>query len=256
MTDFARAAAFEEAMRDSAIERVVQTRFGPALFNDTYRDLWMLNVLRVEQAHGASAEEIAAEAERVQAALPHRRLLVLGTEAGAGLAAGFEGLGWKTDRFAFMVLKRAPTRPADTSIVTEVPVEALAGLREAIGREQLPEMSASALAQLRESSAVFEESGKARHFAVEVDGRVVSATDLFSDGKTAQVEEVATLPEFRGRGYASAVVQRAVDEALAAGHDFVFLTADVDDWPKALYGRLGFDAVGTEWAFLRSPGEE
>jgi len=240
-------------MRDSAIERVLETRFGPALFNDTYRDLWMLNVLRVERAGGASAEEIATEAERVQADLPHRRVLVLDTEAGPRLAPEFEELGWKIDRFTFMVLKRAPGRQADTSIVTEVPVRALGELREAIGREQLPEMSASALAQLRESSAVFEETGRARHFAVELEGRVVSATDLFSDGRTAQVEEVATLPEFRGRGYASAVVQRAVDEALATGHDLVFLTADVDDWPKELYRRLGFDEVGTEWAFLRTP---
>jgi hypothetical protein len=52
------------------------------------------------------------------------------------------------------------------------------------------------------------------------------------------------------------VIQRAVNEALATGHDFVFLTADADDWPKELYNRLGFEEVGTEWAFLKSPRGE
>ena len=58
------------------------------------------------------------------------------------------------------------------------------------------------------------------------------------------MEAVATLPAHRGRGYASAVVLRAVEEALAAGHDLVFLTADDDDWPKELYARLGFEQIG------------
>jgi hypothetical protein len=78
MSDFKRAAAFEEAIRDSGTERVVETRFGPALFNETYRELWLLNVLRVERPGVAAGDEIASEAERVQAGLPHRRVLILG----------------------------------------------------------------------------------------------------------------------------------------------------------------------------------
>ena len=49
-------------------------------------------------------------------------------------------------------------------------------------------------------------------------------------------------PDIRGRGLASAVVLRAVEEAVASGHDFVFLIADDEDWPKELYARLGFEA--------------
>jgi ribosomal protein S18 acetylase RimI-like enzyme len=253
MSDFARASSFEEAIRESGTERVVATPFGPALFNDTYRDLWMLNVLRVERVGAAGAEEIAAEAEKAQAGLPHRRVLVLDADAGERLAPGFQALGWKMDRFIFMVLKHPPTRTADTSVVREVDAAALGEIREAIAREQLPDMSPAVLSQIREAGALFLPPVPTRHFAVFVDGRAVSATDLFSDGRTAQVEEVATLPEFRRRGFATAVVQRAVDEALAAGHDFVFLTADADDWPKELYRRLGFEEVGMEWAFLKTP---
>jgi predicted GNAT family acetyltransferase len=81
----------------------------------------------------------------------------------------------------------------------------------------------------------------------------VSAAELYSDGRIAQIEDVATLPEHRRRGYASAVVLRVVEEALATGHDLVFLTALDDDWPKELYARLGFEEIGRSWSFLRAP---
>ena len=68
------------------------------------------------------------------------------------------------------------------------------------------------------------------------------------------MEAVATLPAHRGRGYASASCS-AVGEALAAGHDLIFLTALVDDWPKELYARLGFEEVGQTWSFLRAPAK-
>jgi predicted GNAT family acetyltransferase len=81
----------------------------------------------------------------------------------------------------------------------------------------------------------------------------VSSTDLYSDGRTAQIEDVMTLREHRGRGYASAVVIRALEEALAGGHDFVFLTTDARDWPKELYRRLGFEPLGEKYAYLLTP---
>ena len=56
MSDLERAAAFEELIRDRCVERVVETRFGPALFNDTYSTIWFLNVLRAERPGDATAE--------------------------------------------------------------------------------------------------------------------------------------------------------------------------------------------------------
>ena len=56
-----------------------------------------------------------------------------------------------------------------------------------------------------------------RGFGALADGAVVSYADLYVDGADAQIEDVATLPEHRGRGYAKAVVTRAADEARAGG---------------------------------------
>jgi ribosomal protein S18 acetylase RimI-like enzyme len=61
---------------------------------------------------------------------------------------------------------------------------------------------------------------------------------------------VLTLERFRNRGLARAVVSKALGEARASDHDLVFLIADRDDWPKELYGKLGFDVVGRIWEFL------
>jgi ribosomal protein S18 acetylase RimI-like enzyme len=209
--------------------------------------------LRVDEA-GASAEEIAAEAERLQggAGLEHRRAAIQDEDAGRELEEGFSALGWKPDVFLFMVPRREPNRSVDTSGVVEVEREALRPIREAILGEWLGELDGEVMRQIGESDRRFAEAGNARHFAVMVDGEPVSSTDLFSDGRTAQIEDVGTLPDHRGAGHASAVVLRALDEARAMGHDFIFLVADARDWPKEMYRRLGFDGIGEKYAFLLS----
>ena len=74
-----RAAAFEELIRDRCAERVVETRFGPALFNDTFARIWNLNVVRAERPGDATAKDIAAEVDRLRAAgVPFRNDIVKG----------------------------------------------------------------------------------------------------------------------------------------------------------------------------------
>ena len=107
--------------------------------------------------------------------------------------------------------------------------------------------------QLAESDRRFAAAGNARHFAVHVDGTPISSTDLYSDGRVAQIEDVGTLPDHRGAGHASAVVMKALEEARAMGHEFIFLVADARDWPKEMYRRLGFDGVGEKYSFLLHP---
>ena len=250
-SELERAAAFEEAMRDACAERLVPSPLGTAVFNDTLHRVWSLNVLRVENT-GASAEEMAAEAELLQseAGLLHRRVFVADSEAGRELEEPFAALGWKTDAFVFMVPGRPPNRAIDLSAVVEVESEALDSLEEAIIRETLPDVDDETVHQIQEANRMVAEAGRARHFAVVVGGAVVSSTDLYSDGSTAQIEDVGTLAEYRGHGYASAVVLRALAEARVTDHDFVFLIADARDWPKELYRRLGFDSVGEKYAYL------
>jgi RimJ/RimL family protein N-acetyltransferase len=64
-----------------------------------------------------------------------------------------------------------------------------------------------------------------------------------SDGTVAQIEDVNTLPRFRGRGLGRAIVQHAMEDARAT-NEIVYLEALAEDWPRELYARLGFDVVG------------
>jgi ribosomal protein S18 acetylase RimI-like enzyme len=252
-TELEQAFAFEDALHDMAVDRSEPIPMGTALFTDSLPVVWSLNFLRIGQT-GATANEIAAEAERLQggAGLDHRRVLIEDEDAGRSLEAGFVGLGWKPDVFLFMVPHREPHRAIDPVDVVEVSREELRPIREAILSEWLGKVDGKLLAQIVESDRRFAAAGNARHFAVIVDGKAVSSTDLFTDGRTAQIEDVGTLPEHRGAGHATAVVMKALDEARAMGHDFVFLVADARDWPKEMYRRLGFDPIGERYAFLLS----
>jgi ribosomal protein S18 acetylase RimI-like enzyme len=250
-SEFERATAFEEALRDAVAERRVHSSVGTAFFADSLPRVWALNTLRVDQPD-ASADEIRAEADRLQggAGLEHRRVVIMDELAGRSLEDAFTADGWKTYAFLFMVLHRDPKQTRDTSSVEEVDADVVAPLRETILREWLTDVEDEAVRQIHEANARVGRAGNARHFAIVMDGKAVSATELYSDGRTAQIEDVATHPDHRGQGHASAVILRALEEARATNHDFVFLVADARDWPKELYRRLGFDSVGEQFAYL------
>ena len=248
MTELERAAAFEELMRDRCVERVVETPFGPALFNDTHSTIWFVNVLRADNAGDATAEELAAEAERVQAGLEHRRVIL--PVGRPDLVEGFRELGWEPDHFLFMAY-RGGAEPADTARTEEVRPGQIRRLREAIIREWQKDADDKTVSDILAADLLQIEAVGSRVFGIVEDGVVVSSAQLYSHGGTAQVEEVATVPECRGRGYAKALVTRAVEEAVAENHEFIFLIADGEDWPKELYARLGFEELGSRFAFLK-----
>jgi GNAT superfamily N-acetyltransferase len=252
--EFERASAFEEAMVDAAADRVVASPFGTAVFNDRLPLIWSLNYLRVGPT-AAGADELAAEAERLQGGegRRHRRIVVPDEDTGRRLEPEFEALGWKTEAYVFMAHRRERSRSVDTNEVVEVSDEDLDPIHERISRETLTDATDEILAQILDATRLVAGTLAARHFAVVLGGTPVSSTDLYSDGRTAQVEDVMTLPEHRGKGYAKAVVSRALDEAWARPHDFVFLIADARDWPKELYRRLGFDPIGEKYSFLLHP---
>lgn len=253
MTELERAIAFEEALRDKGVDQIVPFRWGDAVLTPSLPHVWDFNLLRVTK-NGASAEELAAEAERIQgeAGIAHRRVAA----KDESLVEGFARLEWETSRFVFMAYRGNAARPAGRPEAREVSREVILPVREALVREAPWADDEVAVRQVLEAGARLGRSARPRHFAVQVDGEAVSAADLYTDGTTAQVEDVVTLAPHRNRGYASTVILCAVDEALVSGNDFVFLVADDEDWPKELYSRLGFEPIGRKWAFQKRPASE
>ena len=194
---------------------------------------------------GAGAQELAADADRILggAGLAHRAIFTFDEELGTRLEPQFRELGWNVRRHIWMAQLREPRRSPDLSIVREV---GEADLRAGRTAEILryPWGSEEVARQLLDAKVLLGERATTRFFGVPVDGEIVSWSDLYVAQGVGQVEDVATKEEHRGKGYATAVVLRAAQEARDAGADLVFLVADGDDWPKELYGKLGFDTVG------------
>ena len=170
-------------------------------------------------------------------------MVVFDAELGERLEPQFRDLGWNVRRHIWMAQLREPEKSADLGIVEEVDAAALrAGRTAEILR--YPWGTPAVADQLFKAKAQLGERATTRYFGVPVEGEIVSWSDLYVAQGVGQVEDVATKEEHRGKGYATAVVLRAAQEARDQGADLVFLVADGDDWPKALYARLGFDTVG------------
>jgi ribosomal protein S18 acetylase RimI-like enzyme len=254
-SEFERAIAFKRAIRTRSADRVIPFRFGHAYFNSRYPQIWDLNVVYVESRSEVDPGEVASDAELLHSDAGHafRRVSASDDRVGASCERFLTRLGWESDRLVVMVYRGPGERTAGDAAVEEVSAADLREFRREIARDEPWADSEEVVEMALDASLLWSEAGSGRHFAVRQSGRVVSATDLYSDGRTAQVEDVATSPDNRGRGLASAVVLRAVEEAIACGHDFVFLTANDGTWLKELYTRLGFETIGHTWAFLRKP---
>jgi ribosomal protein S18 acetylase RimI-like enzyme len=251
MSELERALEFL-ALADHGGTREEPFRYGTARFDDRLPLRWDSNYLRVERVpKEVGAKELAEEAERIQGAagLRHRKLEVRDEAAGAQLEPEFRRLGWTVSRNVLMALHREPDRSPDRSLVREVDLDVLREPRAEQIRTYEWGADPEVATQLHAAKRYFAERVETRFFAVVIDGRPVSWTDLYLAEGTAQIEDVGTLESHRGRGYASALVLHAAEEARRSGAELVFLVADDQDWPKELYRKLGFDELGRVYEF-------
>jgi GNAT superfamily N-acetyltransferase len=247
-----RSLAFIRELSLDSAEHVAPSRFGTVVSDPVRPSIWDRNFVYLESpAAAAEPREIAAEVDRVQLGLSHRRAVVHDEVAATRLAPGFRELGWSVSRYLVMVLEREPPTPRhDVEAVTDAELEP--SLRAFIRDEDEPD-SAEIENQLVSMRAPLRPVRDVSVLAHREGGVPVSWCELYSDGKAGQVEDVATLREHRGRGYASSVVAAASRASLAARHDLTFLVVNEVNGPRALYERLGFAAVGREHAFFRPP---
>jgi ribosomal protein S18 acetylase RimI-like enzyme len=248
-----RAVEFVRRFDERLAEEITPGPHGRALLTPSLPRVYYANQFSVDLGAEISTADLVEELEPTFAAagLAHRRASIDG-DLGAALAPEFRRLGWKAEELLVM-LHTGSTPDVDTSVVDEVGWDELEpvwaeGMRSSPEIQNEEEVRQLVAAQHRRRIAV-----DVRYFAARVDGRIASYCELFSDGKTGQIESVMTQEQFRGRGLAKAIVTRALVESRSAGHDFTFLLAEAEDWPKELYRKLGFEAVGSIWDFLLPP---
>lgn len=210
--------------------------------------VWSLNQVRVALPLGF--ESLVELADQQLAGCRYLQIVVENQDAGPALEDEFRAASWKTERELLMILSAAPDRDVDTNIVTDGGEDEVAAVMGRWYGED--ESDRDALGQLVEFSRRETRACGDRLLGVRSpNGHLVAISKLRGDGHTAQVEDVYTAPEARGRGFGRAVVTRAVELARDAGHEVIFITADDDAWPKELYARVGFRPLGRLWQFHR-----
>ena len=70
-----------------------------------------------------------------------------------------------------------------------------------------------------------------------------------------KVEDLFTQEEFRGRGIAMALIERAVIDARERGAGPIVIGARLNDWPKRFYHRLGFRPILLQHQFHKQLSE-
>ena len=243
--------AFMRRAEEGVCDEVVRTAHGTAMVTPSLPLVWQVNAIRVEDPD-AGVEELAAEADEVQARFGHRKLVMHDEQLGARLAPQLAAAGWNSFRVLIMVRRRAPDRPPEPGAASEVSRDLGAATLAAFRREQPFGWQEEAVRQLAEMDERYTLVLGARDFAAPPDDPAC-ACRLYTHDGLGQVDEVGTLEARRRRGYARAAVAAAADAAAADGCERVFMVTDAADWPQKLYRRLGFDEIGSTYEFLKLP---
>jgi ribosomal protein S18 acetylase RimI-like enzyme len=248
--EFARAWEFERGMQDRCALFLREFEYGVALYNDEFRRVFDTNFVRFERGFDElDGDLVEGQADELQAALTHRKVVIPDEAAGARVAEELKERGWRY--FTLVTLAYRGRAPQAERLAEEVDsVELRAARHRALddGRRD-----AEARRQIVAFTELMAEVGSTRLFAARGDrGEIGSFCALFQEDGLGQIDEVTTVEQYRRRGLARAVVQAAVRASLDAGADLTFLVADEGDWPSEWYERLGFEPIGRRYELLRT----
>lgn len=243
MARMERALQFIRRGAELAADHVRPIEVGTVLTAPSLPGVFGVNQLRIVQP--VRFADLLELAERHQQALPFRHVVVEHEATGARLEHPFRAAGWKLERDLVMALGNGPDRPIDAGTVIEPDEDRMAAMMTRWHLDAHPDAPAKVLHELAQYSRREGRVRPERRLALTAaDGDLAAITKLRSERGTAQVEDVYTVPEARGRGYARTLISHAIARAKAAGADYVFIVADDQDWPQQLYRRLGFEPLG------------
>lgn len=252
MTDLERFTKFEHRFARAQATDVVDLPWGFALLQRDFPASHQHNRIVVTSA--ASVTEILATTDEIlgEAGLKHRYVCVDGDALGQALSPDLTAAGFEPETIVSMIHTGVePQQPSHA-----VRAVSLDTLRPALVRDwriELPDATDDVLEQLADRTALYPRGAETTLLAVFDGDEIAARASLFIDPieHLAQFENLVTHQDFRGRGYARALVLDAWRRAQQSGCDAIFLTAASSDWPREWYTRLGFVEVGRTHAFTR-----
>ena len=257
----ATALAFDRSLRARGARRAIAIPGGMVILHDELRPVYHLNSVMLDApiSAGLDAAAIIDLAGHWLGHLRHRHVVLDDAAAAEAVAPEFTRAGWTMQRTLFMALSKEADRPARSGVAREVDVETLRALELRLAAEDPPLGAGPGFSEhLVQAMDVLRDATRARCFAAGEDGELAAACTLFLErghGGTALLDNVGTLRARRRRGLARAVVAAAIDLARAEECDPIVIPADVDDWPKELYARMGFVPLGVQVSFTLARAE-
>ena len=247
---------FEIELDRRATEQVTEHDWGTAFVNPSVPLIWDANWVLIERSDLGFAE-IEAIADEVigGAGMDHRTVFLHDQEAARELSPDAVASGWSVERTLQMVL-RDEVRGEPEVEVREVHQAEIEDLRRELITSGLPGAGPVALATVDQLLAWDERLGEIagdRWFVADHEGEPASACRLLAGDGIGQVEDVGTLERARQRGLARSVTLAAARASLADGNAVTFLGALADDWPRLMYGKLGFEPLRESVVFRRRP---
>ena len=176
--------------------------------SDSLDKVLALNQVRFTDPVGF--EEAIALADEHMSGLPFRHIVVEDGSTGGELQASFRSRGWVVEREVLMRLSKPPDRVVDDNELVELSEQQMVSVMRLWASEEHAGILPERLAQLMEYNRMAGRLWDERCFGVlDREGAPVCITKFRSHGKVSWVEDVYTVPESRGRGYARMLVTRA-----------------------------------------------
>ncbi len=252
---FARVLGLERRVHEQASPRVEELRYGQAYLDERLPHVHWANMLWVTAQDGVGTAELVADADRVLSDFAHRQLVVEHEPLWRSLRDDLAAAGWQTEATLYMTHERTPDRMPDLGAVREVGHDDIFAAEDRFLRDEQATAAQDARRQVMAHNRHIGELLGERCFAAYAGDDVCAYAKLRHRDGVAQVEDVAVLPEHRGAGLGRLVTSAALAAGLALEPELLFIAADDEDWPKELYGRLGFEPAGRIRGWLRPPPE-
>lgn len=234
---------------DSCFGHVEPTWWGAVVTDERFPAIWDANYARIDVASDdLSASDIEHELVPALAAVGTEVMHVVSfdPEATGPLLAELSTRGHLLTFDLVMDLEGPPELVATDASIEELSPSTALWDRVSESMTLFGVADRAAIGQLGEIERdVMAPSGK-RWFGVRDDaGTIVSLGAMIVRDGVGYLDNVATFPEARGRGLASAIATRLAYDAGIAGARHVFLLADPGAGHAArMYERLGFRGVG------------
>lgn len=244
-TDAARRARLRRVAQHATVcDRFVRWPHGTAVFASDLPQFYDVNVVRCEAvAPDLDARALIEATETLQAGLAHRRMEVWDAALGERLRPGFAERGWDVERNVWMLHDGRALPVPDDPHAEVVPGPAVRGLRATwVGPED-------ALLDQQDVAAA-RRPGALRTTGVRAECELVAFARIRLEPAVAELEELYVAEAHRGRGLGRALT---LDAIAAAGDRELWVEADDEDWPKDLYGRVGFEPAWVLHQFTRPP---